>query len=100
MRIERVGVKFPALGFEPRLQLADRWLDGSFAGEAAGGDTGLEYHEVATFDIARGDEVVNRNSSVQVETQAGSVLSAAIGLLELHDHSAPGSHGTAVARED
>src|ERR1700733_3186088 len=99
MRIEGVRVEFPSLGLEPALQLPYRGLDGALARIAASGHAWLEHHEVAALDIARGDQVVNRNTGFEIELQAGRILAAPVGLLQLHDHGPPGSHHAAVARE-
>ena len=100
MRIESVGVKLPTLRLEPALHLPDSGLDGTFARVAAGRHPRLQHHEVPALDIARSDQIVNRNAGIEIELQAGRILAAAIGLLQLHDHGAPGSHDAAVAGED
>src|ERR1700722_3552345 len=100
MRIERIGVKLPPFGFEPALQLPHGGLDGALARIAASGDARFQHHEVASFDVAGGDQVVYRDAGVEIESQAGRILAAPVGLLQLHDHRAPRSHDAAVARED
>src|SRR5258708_17061844 len=99
MRIEGIGVKFPTLRLEPALQLPYGGLDGTLTRVTAGGDARLQHHEVAALEVAGGDQTVNWDAGVEVELQAGRILAAPIGLLQLHDHRAPGSHDTAVARE-
>src|SRR5882762_1521338 len=74
MRIECIGMELPTLGFEPALQLPYGGLDGTLTRVAASGDPWLQHHEVAAFDVARSDEIVNRDAGVEIELQAGGIL--------------------------
>ena len=100
MRVESVNMHLPALRLEPAPQLLYRGLDGTFAGIAADRHARLQHHEIPALDVARRDEVVDRNAGIEIEAQAGRVLAAAIGLLHLHDDGAPRGHDAAVPRED
>src|SRR5450432_877508 len=100
MRVELISMEFPAFRLEPGFQLIHGGQNGAFARETASGNARLQHHEITAFDISRGDQIVDGDPGIEIELQAGRILATAVGFLQLHDDSPPGSHDAAVARED
>ena len=90
----------PAFVFEPLRDLAGGLLLGALLAGADGGDAGLDDHEVAALEGARGDHLGDRDALALVEADRGRVLAPAPVLGGLGDDRAARDVDARVARED
>ena len=82
----------PALVLEPAADLARRHLLAAKAGEADQHGARLYHIEVAAFEVAGADHVVNRDLRLEVETKTLGVLATPPRIGELADHRPIGRH--------
>ncbi len=90
----------PAVVLQPLRDLAGGLLLGALLAGADGGDAGLDDHEVAALEGARGDHLGDRDALALVEADRGRVLAPAPVLGGLGDDRAARDVDARVARED